>query len=60
MGDGATRPRIEDGWHPNWERARRKEREEDTVDFNITSNAEENFAEATMSSAEDSKFDMTL
>jgi len=26
LGDGATRSRIEDGWHPNWERTRRKEK----------------------------------
>ena len=25
LGDGATRSRIEDGWHPSWERARGKE-----------------------------------
>ena len=42
-----------------------KKREEDTrfeniVDFNASSNAKENFAGATMSSAEDFKFDMTL
>ena len=42
-----------------------KGREEDTgfeniVDFNVTSNAEEKFAGATLSSAEDFKFDMTL
>ena len=99
LGDGATRSRIEDGWHPNWERARRKEkgrrmkirehsgilsmsqamqkkslrereqeekkREEERgfeniVDFNITSNAEEKFAGATLSSAEDFELDMTL
>ena len=30
------------------------------VDINITSNAEEKFAGATLSSAEDCKFDMTL
>ena len=40
-------------------------REEDTgfeniVDFNVTSNAEEKFAGATMTSAEDFTFDMTL
>ena len=42
-----------------------KKREEETgfeniVDFNVTSNAEETFAGATMTSAEDFKFDMTL
>jgi len=26
LGDGATRSRIEAGWHPNWERARRKKK----------------------------------
>ena len=65
MGDGATRSRIEDGWHPNWERARRKEKEEDTgfentKEFNVTSYAEKKFAGATMTSAEDFTFDMTL
>ena len=63
MGDGATRSRIEAGWHPDWERARRTEREDDAgfekiVDFNITINAEEKFAGATMTSAH--TFDMTL
>ena len=33
---------------------------ENIVDFNVTSNAEEKFAGATLSSAEDFKFDMTL
>ena len=33
---------------------------EKIVDINITSNAEETFAGATLSSAEDFKFDMTL
>jgi len=42
-----------------------KKREEDTafenvVDFNVTSNTEKKFAGATMSSAEDFKFDMML
>ena len=42
-----------------------KKREEDTgfeniEDFNVTSNAEEKFAGATMTSAEDFTFDMTL
>ena len=42
-----------------------KKREEESgfeniVDFNITSNAEEKFAGATLSSAEDFEFDMTL
>ena len=42
-----------------------KKREEESgfeniVDFNVTSNAEQKFAGATMSSAEDFKFDMTL
>ncbi len=41
------------------------EREDDAgfekiEDFNVTSNAEEKFAGATLSSAEDFKFDMTL
>ena len=26
MGDGVTRSRKKDGWHLNWERARRKEK----------------------------------
>ena len=26
LGHGATRSRTEDGWHPNWERARKKEK----------------------------------
>ena len=43
------------------EKKREEERGfENIVDFNITSNAEENFAGATLSSAEDFKFDMTL
>ena len=42
-----------------------RKKEEDTgfeniEDFNVTSNAEEQFAGATMTSAEDFKFDMTL
>ena len=42
-----------------------RKREEDTgfeniKDFNVTSNAEEKFAGATMTSAEDFTFDMTL
>ena len=42
-----------------------REREEDSAlenieDFNVTSNAEEKFAGATMTSAEDFTFDMTL
>ena len=52
-----------------WRAQEEKKREEDTgfdtgfeniVDFNVTSNAEEKFAGATMTSAEDFKFDMTL
>ena len=41
MGDGATRSRIEDGWHPSWERARRKEGLR--KDFIVPSNAGEDF-----------------
>ena len=45
---GATRSRIEDDWHPNWEGARRKEKIcdagfEKIEDFNVPSNAEEKF-----------------
>ena len=43
------------------EKKREEERGfENIVDFTITSNAEEKFARATLSSAEDFKFDMTL
>ena len=43
------------------EKKREEERGfENIVDFNVTSNAEEKFAGATLSSAEDFKFDMTL
>ena len=38
----------------------RKRKFEKIADINITSNAEEDFAGATLSSAEDFKFDMTL
>ena len=43
------------------EKKREEERGfENIVDFNITSNAEERFAGATLSSAEDFELDMTL
>ena len=43
------------------EKTREEERRfEKIVDINITSNAEEKFAGASLSSAEDFKFDMTL
>ena len=43
------------------EKTREEERGfESIVDFSITSNAEKKFAGATLSSAEDFKFDMTL
>ena len=61
MGDGATRSRIEDGWHPNWERARRRGKDdagfEEIEDFNVTSNAEEKFCG---SDYVDMTFDMKL
>ena len=53
------------GWLASKLAASKKKREdergiENIVDINITSNAEEKFAGATLSSAEDFKFDMTL
>ena len=43
------------------EKKREEERRfENTVDVNITNNAEEQFARATLSSAEDFELDMTL
>ena len=62
IGDGATRSRIEDGWHPNWERARRKEkgrtkRIQEHSGFNMTSKAADTACEGDYSSAEDFELD---
>ena len=65
MGDGATRSRIEDGWHPNWESKKKgkgKKAEDPRTEKISMSRAmqKKSFAGATMSNAEDFKYDMTL